>query len=477
MISVKQRALFRPPTLTRLQSAHLVGICGTGMKGLAELLSARGVKVTGSDEQAPSSAMLRTMKKRGLRIHRGHHGPYLTPNVDVLVHSPAIPADNTELKNARQHGIPVMSYTQMLGYLMQSQRGICVAGTHGKSTTTAMIGSILDYSQRKPTVVVGAEVIDQNANCWSGDGGDFVVESCEFAGNFLDLSPTHGVILGVEHDHFDAFESFSDMQATFLEFANKIPVTGSLLVNGTCLTCHEIRKSISAKTESFSRTPGADWWATDLRSSGQGVRFRVFRDGCFFTEIFLAQGGGHNVDNALAAVATCGKLGVDAADIRHALADFSGLRRRYERVGTWRGMTLIDDYAHHPTAIRATLRVARREFGTRKIWCVFQPHQVSRTRALMADFSTSFAEASQVLIAPVFTAREDLPDFVAFETSCDLANGIQATGQSAQSVESLDRIISTLDHEARPGDVLVTMGAGDINSVHHEFTRRLQRNS
>jgi UDP-N-acetylmuramate--alanine ligase len=463
----------QPRPRNAIRSAHLVGIGGAGMKALTELAVGLGWRVSGSDIQR-TSPTIDAMKRRGLRVHCGHQERYLAADVDVLIYSPAVPAENPERQQAARLGIPQMSCSQMLGHLMQDRTGVCIAGTHGKSTTTAMTACILAGAGLRPSAVIGAELCGSGASGWAGQGRLLVVESCEYMRSFLDLQPVHAAILGIEPDHFDCFHDSTEMQAAFAQFAAKVGSDGTLLVRGDCAAVIAACKSAAAPVETFSLAPDADWWAADIRRVGSGMRFRIFRRGDFFTEITLQIPGIHNVLNALAAAAISHSAGAGSYDIRESLREFPGIRRRFERIGSWRGVTLIDDYAHHPTAVRATLEAAREEFGARRIWGVFQPHQVSRTRALFDEFAGAFAAADRILIAPIYAAREN----TSLETRTladELAARIRARGGDARFYPCLDQIIRTLDHESEPGDVLVTMGAGDVNRVQHEFTRRLQR--
>lgn len=456
----------------QFSSAHLVGIGGAGMKALAELAVGLGWSVTGSDLQ--QNAILEAMRQRGLRVHYGHQDAWLPPQVDVLVYSPAVSPENPERQHAARLGIPQMSYSQMLGHLMRSRVGVSIAGTHGKSTTTAMTAWVLSDAGLKPSAVIGAELCGCGASGWAGEGELFVVESCEYKHSFLDLRPRYAAILGIEPDHFDCFRTFEETQAAFARFASGVDSEGVLVVRADCPASIAVSKSTSAEVETFSLDPSADWWAADIRRARGGLRFRIFRRGDYFTEVTLPIPGTHNVLNALAAAALSYAAGATAGDVRESLREFAGIRRRFEYVGSWRGITLIDDYAHHPTAVRTTLQAAREEFGPRRIWCVFQPHQVSRTLALMDEFARSFASADRVLIAPVYAAREAV-DREPEAVSAELARRIGACGTDARFHPSLDQIVVTLDDEAQPGDVLVTMGAGDVGRVQHEFTRRLQR--
>lgn len=443
------------------------------MKALAELLVARGCAVSGSDMQL-SPATSEMMLRHGLRVHQGHHGRFLPENADVLVYSPAVGPRNPERLLATRRGTPQFSYSQMLGHLMREKTGLSIAGTHGKSTTTAMTGCILAYAGLSPSVVVGAELREVQRSGWAGSGPHFVVESCEYQKNFLDLAPQHAAILAIEPDHFDCFQSFDDTVAAFAAFAQRIPRSGSLLIRSDCQVSKSIVTAVPATVETFSLHSDADWWGADLRSTNTGIRFRAFHRGEYFSEISLQVPGAHNVLNALAAAAVCQRVGATPRDVREGLAEFAGLRRRFEPRGSWRGVTLFDDYAHHPTEVRATLTAARERFPGRRIWCVFQPHQVSRTLALLQEFAESFDDADCLLVLPVFAAREKVTKEPR-EASLELVRRIGKFKPGVRLSPSLDHTLATLDDELRPGDLLITMGAGDIGQLHDAFTRRLQR--
>jgi UDP-N-acetylmuramate--alanine ligase len=460
------------------RSAHLVGICGSGMRALAELLTAKGWTISGSDSNA-SEPVVVALANRGLRIHCGHQGTFLPERTDVLVFSPAVGPENVERQRAQSLGIPQLSYSQMLGVQMRDRQGVCIAGTHGKSTTTAMTGCILTAAGFAPDVVLGAEVRGIGLSGWSGNGPHFVVESCEFQRSFLELSPQYAAILGIEPDHFDCYPHLDDAVAAFAEFAQRVPADGGLLIAARSEASRAAVMAAVASVETFGVDAAgventADWQACDLRSTRVGTRFRVFHRGEYVTEISLQIPGKHNVANALGAVALTQKAGVEFAQIREALGEFPGIGRRFEPVGMWRGVTLIDDYAHHPTAVAATLETARDLFRGRRLWCVFQPHQVSRTTALFADFAERLKLADRVLLVPVFAAREHVHEEPALVSS-RLAEKIVSEGGSARFVATLDQAVATLEDELLPGDVLVTMGAGDIGKVHHGLTRSLRR--
>jgi UDP-N-acetylmuramate--alanine ligase len=470
--------LFALPTPAgRRPAAHLVGIGGAGMKALAELLVGLGWKVTGSD--ARDSGALDRMRRQGLKVFAGHEDAALPPVVDVLAHSSAVGLENAERVEAARRSLPQLTLSEMLGALMAGRAGVAVTGTHGKSTTTAMVATILRRAGRGPSAAFGAELCGSGRSGWAGDGDLLVVEGCEYRQNFLALRPTHAAILNVEADHFDCYADLAAVKSAFCEFASLLPPHGVLLVRGDCPAAMETAAGASAKIVTFSSEPAGDYWATDLRPAEDGTRFRIFRRGEYLAEMTLRIPGDHNVTNALAAAALCSELGVSPYEIREGLWEFRGVRRRFETVGSWRGRILIDDYAHHPTAVRAVLEATRRQYPDRRICCAFQPHQVSRTLALLPEFAASLTLADSVLLAPIYAAREALDDKTGdldpTAAAERLLDAVAATGTPARLLPSLDLLPDAVDHGTRPGDVLVTMGAGDIDRVHHEFSRRLRR--
>jgi UDP-N-acetylmuramate--alanine ligase len=463
------------------QLAHLVGVCGSGMSALASLLVDLGWSVSGSDVH-PNEAVAEHLRQLGIDCRTGHEAGNVPPRTTALVYSAAVPADNVERRAAQALRIPELSYSQMVGDLMRSRRGVCIAGTHGKSTTAAMTATILQKSGRDPSVCLGAELCDSGRGGWAGMSDLFVVESCEYRSSFLDHSPTFAAILSVEPDHFDCFQNFDETREAFRQFAARVDRDGTLLVRKDCAAAVDAARATTAPLETFClgssafmRRGETNWLASDLWNTRDGIQFRVFHNADFFSDITLRVPGRHNVLNALAAIALCHRIGLNPRELRESLAEYRGIRRRFEYVGWWRSVLLLDDYAHHPTAIRLTLQSARERFGRRRIWCVFQPHQVSRTRALMMEFAESFGLANEVLIAPVYAVRETA-DADRAVVAKELSLRIAYRRQRSRYCCNLDQIVATLDDEARPGDIVITMGAGDINRVHYDLTRRLEKN-
>lgn len=476
--SVNQMVL--PLTVPRVmggsqQCAHLVGVCGSGMQGLARLLLGWGWELTGSDARPPTPAVT-ALIHRGLEFVPPHTLDDWTHKAQLLIYSPAIPAEHPERQAARKSGIPELSYPQMLGRLLRERRGVGISGTHGKSTTTAMTACLLRDAGLQPSAIFGSELLDEGISSWGGTGDLFVVESCEFAYGFWELSPRYAAILSIEPDHFDCFSTTEELVAAFAGFAARVERQGLLLVRHEDSLARQASRDCPAEVLTFGWSEEADWWASDVRRTLEGTRFRLFRRGQYVTEVQLRIPGRHNVLNALAAAALAYEIGVPAAVLRTSLAEFGGLRRRFERWRSWRGVTLVDDYAHHPTAVEVTLQTARELFGSRRLVCAFQPHQVSRTQALLTEFARSFRLADRVWVTPVFAAREQVHNEPE-ELSQQLVQRMSQQGLRAEFAPSLDQLLASLEDELQPGDVFLTLGAGDIDRIQHALTRRIFRHS
>lgn len=446
------------------------------MRALAELLSDLRWTLTGSDQSEPETAL--HIGGRQLRVHLGHAASHVAPQTDLLIFSPAVTESNPERAAARQLGIPQLSYSQFLGELMRQRTGIAVAGTHGKTTTTAILATILRECGLSPSAAIGGEVVQYDRSGWGGEGLFFVAESCEYRSHFLDHSPKFATILGIEPDHFDCFPDWDSQLEAFREFAARVPSDGVLVIPAESETAAMAASSSEARIETTRMepvpsspggegTPTADWLARDIRKTQNGFRFQVDHNGTLFCETELSVPGRHNLENALAAVALAHAAGAEAKAIAEALPKFAGVRRRFEVIQSRGGFIVVDDYAHHPTAIRATLKTAREQFSERRLLVAFQPHQISRTRELMSDFSGSFAEADELFLVPIFAARESSAEGDA--TLAELADRVSDSGVSVRRLASLDRLKPTLDDAARPDDVVLILGAGNISRIAHEF--------
>lgn len=481
---MRQRPFCAARPAVRLRRAHLVGIAGSGMRALAEYLRDAGWVVSGSDSGASTRA-LRRLASVGISARPRHAADHVRSDTDLLVYSPAVGEENAERRAARELGIEELSYPQMLGRLTQNHPALVVTGTHGKSTTCAMVASILQAAGCDPSVVMGAERQPDSRSGWKGDGRWLVVEGCEYREAFLNLEPQVAVVLNVDLDHVDCFSDRAAVEAAFRRFVERVPEDGWLVAPCTTPLRDVLRAATSAQVQTFSPRVGSPptedsraWWAADVRCGREGVRFRLFCGESFVTDVFCGLWGRHNVINAVAAAAVAASVGARGVDIREGLAAFEGIKRRLELVGYWRGVTLIDDYAHHPAEVCATLSAVRQRFGRRRVWVGFQPHQIGRAQRWVREFAAALRGVHHVFVVPAFPARECGPDVAqqAASVSRRLVAALRAEGQSCGFEPSLDRLVATLDDALQVGDVLVTMGAGDITKVPYEFVGRLSRN-
>ncbi len=460
------------------QTAHFVGIGGTGMKNLALILSDWGWNVSGSDVSiAPENSCL--LAEMGIDVQSAHVASNLKPETNLLIYSKAIDEENIERRAATALKIPQLSYPQFLGELSRSRETAAVAGTHGKTTTTALLGWILDYCRQDAVTIFGGDYQDGSILSGEQSSSRLIVEACEFSKSFLDLEADSSVILNIESDHFDCFETFQATVRSFGEFAQKITDRGgSLLIEKRAWeTIQQVGLQIDTKcVETFciEDQASSDWTIRNINLIPSGSRFDVVHRGIDLGTFTLPVVGRHMIANGLAAMALAMGLGCDVALIRDAMKAFPGVKRRFELIENAAGITVIDDYAHHPTAISATLQVARQQFPDQRLIVAFQPHQLSRTRALFDDFVKAFSLADHVVIVPIYAARENA-HFDHWRVSQDLALSIAAQWTRASFCSSLDHLGATLDDICLAGDVLMTLGAGDINQVAYEFSRRLLR--
>lgn len=461
----------RDPTAPfRGRRVHLVGVGGSGMRGAAILLRRLGAEVTGSDRSSPESTA--DLARDGVVVSAGHDAAHLPRNADFVVHSAAVASDNPELCAARALDIPVMKYAELLGMLMDHKSGVAVAGTHGKSTTTALCAHVFRVAGLAPSFILGAIAPQLGGSSGVDSGPHFIVEACEFDRSFLNLKPTTAAILNIERDHLDCYRDLGDIKDAFHRFAANVAESGVVVTNHEDASALAAVQDIRARVETFGFHQGADWRAVDLRHRGAGYEFDVICRGQRRFRAALAIAGRHNVANALAAVALTAAQGVDDEAIARGLACFEGVDRRMTVRGQPGGVILVDDYAHHPTEIRVTLEALRQRFSPRRLWVVFQPHQHSRTRLLLDDFARSFSDADEVLIPDVYRSR-DSEDEIQRTDSGTLAACISAHHDSVRHVAELRSVVELLADAVRPGDLVVTMGAGDVWQVSDELVKRL----
>jgi UDP-N-acetylmuramate--alanine ligase len=444
--------------LRQPQRAHLIGVAGSGMRALAEVLAGWGWQLSGSDSNAVA---VRDLAAKNIRVFEGHAAEHLPPETQLVIYSDAVPAENPELCRAAELGVPAVSYFQLLGRLSADCHTVAIAGTHGKSSTTAMAAHILVAAGRDPTVFCGATPLGATSGGRAGHSGLMLVEACEYRANFRYLRPQHAAILGIEPDHFDCYDSLEQIEHAFRQFAASVPPEGLLLVRHDCVSTRRATAGLGCRIESFGLCPEADWSAHRLCDERGQFRFEIHYHGRPMCHLRLRTPGRHNVLNALAAAALAWHNHATADQIASGLGGFAGLHRRLEVLGTWRGVTLLDDYAHHPTEVTATLDTIRRMFPHRRVWCVFQPHQASRTARLLDELAASLQNADRVLVAEIFRAREGSPRPGEI-TAANLARQAGALGVEVLPGHTAKEIVGTLETRLAPGDVLVTLGAGDV---------------
>lgn len=453
-----------------VRRAHLIGIGGAGMQALAEVLLGQGWRLSGSD-LAPQNCDW--LAAAGVTVFAGHRADQVPANADLVVYSDAVGPDNPERRRAAERGLRQLSYPAMLGELSAGRTCLAVAGTHGKSTTTALAGEILKQAQLAPTILCGAAPLERNSGGCFGRGRPMLIEACEYRSNFLHLAPQAAILLGIEHDHFDCFRSFAEVEQAFAQFSQRVAGNGLILAYAGCPVASRVAKQAGRRVVTFGFGPGADWRAVSPRSFRGRYGFRIERRGRRVADVKLAIPGVHNVINALAAAALAGELGVAGRAIERGLARLAGLRRRLETRGSWDQIVLLDDYAHHPTEIAASLKAVRERLPGRRVWCVFQPHQASRTAALLDEFAASLHNADRVAVAEIYRAREAPGEFSAV-TAAKLAERLRERGCPTLDVHDAEEIAARLRAALAPGDVLITMGAGDIRKVGDAFVGRLR---
>lgn len=444
-----------------LGHVHILGIGGAGMSAIARVLLARGVSVSGSD--AKDSRRLAALRALGAFVQVGHDPAYVASGaVDTVVVSTAIPAGNPEVRAARERGIPVLSRAAALSALMSGHRPVAVSGTHGKTTTTSMVTVALQHCGADPSFVIGSELHESGSNAHLGSGDIFVVEADESDGSFLHLSPVVGIVTNVEVDHVDQYASLAEIEAAFDEFVAGVSGFAVVCVDdtgGRALAGRAARSGVDVRT--YGLSPDADFRFEMVDGSGRGRTFDVIHQGVRLARTTLQVPGAHNVANATAALATGVSLGLPAQLLADGLAAFSGTKRRFEYRGTADGVRVFDDYAHHPTEVAATLRAAREVVGTGRVVVAFQAHRYTRTAAFAEDFGRALGYADDVVVMEVYAAGESaIPGASGQVIASHVPAGTEVTFEPSWSA-----VPAALAARARPGDLLMTMGAGDVGML------------
>jgi UDP-N-acetylmuramate--alanine ligase len=455
---------------------HFIGIGGSGLSAIARLLKESGYEVTGSD-QAPSQ-FTSDLQNVGVNIFIGHH-PRNVANAEMVIMSSAIKADNPEVAAAKQAGIPVYKRSDFLGQLMEKKVGVAVAGTHGKTTTTAMIAWMLYAMKRDPSFIIGGTLNNLKVNAHAGKGDVFVIEADEYDRMFLGLKPQIAVVTNLEHDHPDYYPTFEEMYSAFQSFVDLLPSDGTLIAcaedeGAVTLLTHARRKGINLVSYSVQgeMTINSPQWmqARTLKPNSRGgydFSAMTNMDMSSSFDVSLKVPGQHNVKNALAALSVASVLGLSLRSAAHALSQFEGTGRRFEIRGEKKGVILIDDYAHHPTEIRATLAGAKTRYPNSRIWAVWQPHTYSRTKTLMMDFSRAFSDADEVLVTEIYASREPQQDFSSAEVVSSMPH------PSARYSGSLDETKQYLLKNLGSNDVVLVLSAGDADTINTKLLKEL----
>ena len=460
----------RQPSLGRIRKVHMVGIGGIGMSSIAEVLLGRGYDVSGSDLQ--KSDVTERLEALGATVYQGHQAEHVS-GADVVVHSSAVrPQENAETLEAERRRIPLIARSEMLGELMRMQFGIGVAGTHGKTTTTSMTGLVVGEGGFDPTIIVGGKVTVFGSNAVTGEGDIIIIEADEYDRTFLRLTPSLAVITNIEADHLDIYRDLADIKEAFTQYANSVPFFGAAVL---CLDdphVQEIIRLIDRRVVTYGTSRQAQIRAEGVEQRGGATRFDVVRGGERLGAVELQVPGLHNVRNALAAVAVGLELEIGFAKIQAALAKFSGVQRRFEKVGEAAGVLLLDDYAHHPTEVEATLEAASMGWPERRIVAVFQPHLYSRTRDLHDAFARAFFNADVLVVTEIFGSREKPIEGVSGRT---IAEGATRYGhRDVRFVADKEALPDVLAELAREGDTVITMGAGDVWRYGRRLMERLE---
>ena len=446
---------------------HFIGIGGISMSGLAEILLGKGFRISGSDNNA--SALTKHLEEAGAVVMIGQSADHISPDTDLVVYTAAIHPDNPEFIAAKEQGIPMLSRAQLLGQIMQNyDLPINIAGTHGKTTTTSMCAHILMRAGLDPTVTLGGILPSIGGNIRVGGTKYFVAEACEYTNSFLSFFPKIELILNVDADHLDFFKDLDDIASSFHRFASLIPEDGTLIINRDTAKYDVVTDHLACGIITYSLNGDADYTAEDVHFNENGcASFVCLERGKPIGDFRLCIPGMHSVSNSLAVIALSRKLGLSPEIIAQGIADFHGADRRFERKGTAFGATIIDDYAHHPTEIRAIITAAL-QTPHKKLWVVFQPHTYTRTKALLPDFADALSLADHIVLSDIYAAREVNTVGISSE---DLRAEIEKRGTRADYFSSFEEILEFLKTQLKEGDLLITMGAGNIVDVGEDLLR------
>lgn len=452
----------------KIRRIHFVGIGGIGMSGIAEVLLNLGYEISGSD--LVSTDITQRLDSMGAAIHKGHNASHIG-SADVVVTSTAVRPDNPEVLSAHRRNIPVIPRAEMLAELLKMKFSIAVSGSHGKTTTTSIVATLLAHGGLDPTMVIGGKLASIGSNARLGDGEVIVAEADESDGSFLKLSPCLAVITNIDREHLDYYQDVEEIREAFLQFANIVPFYGSTILCLDDVHTREILPRIKRKVVTFGLAKQADYRAEDISFSGSSSRFSLFYRDVLLGTVKLHVPGLFNVYNALAATAVAREMDLTFPVIREGLQHFTGVQRRLEVRGKAQGITVVDDYGHHPTEIRATLAAAKQVWAGRII-VVFQPHRYTRTQALFQEFLTAFTDADFLIVTDIYPANEEPIPGVNAEALCEAIR--RAGHPDAVHFSSFDAIVDHMIETAQPEDVILTQGAGSVWKVGEAFLKRIR---
>lgn len=444
------------------RTVYFIGIGGIGMSGFAQLFRELGFTVTGSDRT--KSKITAHLEELGIKIVYEHKEENITSDIDFLVYTAAISPENPEFVRAKALGIPMMDRAEMVGQVMKNySTAIAVAGTHGKTSTTSIASLIMLEAGMDPTISVGGMLPAIGGNVRIGKSPNFLIEACEYTNSFLKFFPTIGIILNIEEDHLDFFKDIGEIRQSFHRFAQKIPADGTLIINADIENYEEITAGLPCRILTYSISDNsADFSACGVSYDEFGCgSFTLIESGRETDRFQLSVVGKHNISNTLACLALASLFQIPAGTVQSALSKYKGTERRFEKKGECNGAVIIDDYAHHPTEIRATLTSAQ-NYPHKTLWVAFQPHTYSRTKSLLPDFAASLALADKVVLADIYAAREDDPGDI---SSKDIADLLAKNGKEVHYLGNFETIEKFLEKNLTPGDLLITMGAGNIVEV------------
>ena len=454
--------------LKQYKNIHMIGIGGTSMSGIAEILKKWGFNITGSDTQA--SDVTNKLIESGINVVIGHD-PSLVAGADLVVYSAAIRPDDVELVSAHELNIPTVERKDILGEITKGFRNtICVSGTHGKSTTTSMVSMCFLQAKKDPTIQVGAVLDEIGGNYRVGNSENFIIEACEYSESFLSFYPKAEIILNIDNDHLDYYKSIDNIIAAFIKYIKLLPDDGILVYNADDEHCAHFSQYTKAKSLTFGINKlNANYVAKNISYDKNGyASFDVYHNNVFYKTFKLSVPGKHNVYNALACIALCDEFVLDKGDIKEGLQKYTGVKRRFEYLGEVNGAKVYDDYGHHPTEILAVANALKKKKYNHS-WVIFQPHTYSRTKALLDDFARCLTNFDNIIVTDIYAARETNTYGI---SSRDIVNKIDSLGRKAYYIPNFDDIVDFIKRNAKENDVIITQGAGTITKVGHKLVEK-----